>query len=759
MATQAATLTVKIAAEIKDFSANIKKAQKDFVDVAEAIGKAGEKLTLGVTLPFAAAVAELTKMGAENERIGNRMTRVFGDMSESINASIKGMMKSVPETETDLQKMAIALDNMLQGMELGSQRAAQMSPVLLKLAADMAAFAGVPMEDALSALERGLSGSTKGLREFGISFNQSELQQEAYRLGLLHSGNALTSTGTALAAYSLILQHSNTIQGEAARVAGEQGASIAFLKRDFLELADSLSNLVLPAVTVVTRALRDFVDTLALIPPWVDKLLLGLTALVAIIGPLASLVSGVMKMIAAFRAAAGIGGVIAALADLPFTAILAGLAAIAAAVYGIVKAYQYLKGTSPAAAPPAPKAPPTITDLLHMTGGGGGATDINPKTPLQQFKDYAANLKDAFNEAVKHGQPLVALADRIAALNAKAARDAVSNNPYSEWAKTARGVRDETQDILDLLAIAQSKDMTAAAKQVARQRLTPTEMRVNQAKGLRDEATSLQQRLYNLANPQTYDVQRNAKAQAGEARLDFIHETAVKFQELTDAIGTFKHPLMSTADALTTGLKSAALAAADALAALIQNLAQRLAGGGPGAQFGSAIGGALGGAFIGSKYGLALGPLGAAAGALGGALLGGAFDSIFGSHKKSVDNNTYALDRSTSAVRDLTERLSNAPAGFKVDLLRYHATEGATSPPGGTGGGAGGGAGGPGIYEPPSNPHQPPDGGKNASITISGPVTINGVTDFDTFVRRLGEHVERHVTPRGGTSALRLALT
>ncbi len=224
MATSA-SLVVKISADINDFTKGLDAATRGVDRAAKKIEGFGKALTLGITIPVAAAAVALAKMASENEDTAARMERVFGDAATSVNASIKKMMASIPESNTELQKMAISVDNMAQGLGLAPPKAAQMSEALLKLAGDAAAFAHVPMSEALDAFSRGLAGRTKGLLQFGIAINEADIKQKAYSMGLLHAGNTLTETGTALASYALIMERSSRIQGEAERTAGNAGSS------------------------------------------------------------------------------------------------------------------------------------------------------------------------------------------------------------------------------------------------------------------------------------------------------------------------------------------------------------------------------------------------------------------------------------------------------------------------------------------------------------------------------------------------------
>lgn len=107
-------------------------------------------------------------------------------------------------------------------------------------------------------------------------------------------------------------------------------------------------------------------------------------------------------------------------------------------------------------------------------------------------------------------------------------------------------------------------------------------------------------------------------------------------------------------------------------------MAVNIGGGGRGSQIGGALAGGLGaalgtfsmaGKMTGSLAGAALGSAVPIVGTIVGGLIGSAIGGLFDHHKKSVDNNTAALQANTAAL------LLNTPAGFKVERYRYTASD------------------------------------------------------------------------------------
>jgi len=517
----ASSLVVKISADITDFSKQLDKATRGVDQAAKKIENFGKALTVGITAPVLAAAAALGKMAAENEDVAGRMSRVFGDAAASVDASIKQMMASVPETQTDLQRMAIAIDNMAQGMGLAPANAARMSQSLLTLAGDAAAFAHVPMTDALDALERGLAGKTKGLLQFGIAINEADIKQRAYQMGLLHTGNELTETGTALASYSLIMERSSRVQGESSRTADQMGKQFAFLKRDLAELADNVSGLVLPALSDMAKAARDVTAVFAGFDRDTVKVFFEIAAAAAVIAPtviaIARLVDVVTKIRVAFAllsAGGSIVGFFGALAALPIATIVAGIAAITVALGGLYYVWQKFSGGMPDLTPSTKTLGPMTFRQIGQADTGASVSANQPTerlagTPLEQFKRQADEITRGFDAAVEHGRPVEAMLGRVNSLHAEAARLLKSQGgAFNETAQAAQDVLDKVQQIknaLDLANASTTEDQQRVLQRIARDQKTgfnaPQQAASDVAKETFDKSRDLELRFAKIQLP------------------------------------------------------------------------------------------------------------------------------------------------------------------------------------------------------------------------------------------------------------------
>ncbi len=724
-ASNSSSLVVKISADINDFSKQLNQMTRDVDRASKKIAEMGKSLTIGITIPVAAAAVALSKMAAENEDTGARVERVFGAMAASVNASIKTMMQSVPETQTELQKMAIAIDNMAQGLGLAPQNAAAMSESLLKLAGDASAFAHVPMAEALDALSRGLAGRTKGLLEFGIAISASDIEQRAMQMGLLNTGNKLTETGTALAAYSLIMERSSRITGEAARTAEQSGKSFAFLKRDLLELADQVSALVLPAMSGLAKSARDLVGFLAAIPEPVTKTVFALAAFAAVVGPLLFGLSKLAQTFVSVRAGLsllakgeGIIGFFASLTN-PVTAAIVGLGALTVAILALYEAYKKLRGATPEeltsqaqkdlANDPTLNAALTKAGVMKPGAGLGGQnapTQFNPKDQFAQFSENVNLLDKAFENAVNTGGRLNPLFVQLNALQKEGAKLATETaGQFSQQAEQVQNAVAQLQRLADIRNVINSgnpqKELQAIINRpidvgaagatagvdaalkyrtdvAARLGSSSFQLPINapveasiQSRNLAgfngvggSVANDLALREELLKLPDGFDAARQAAVDLAEAQRQADEMTALEFEKLKIKLG----PFGSSLDGLSLGMQRVVVNMAEAVQSFATQLVSTLGGAGKGASTGRGIGGLIGG--IGGAF---FGPIGAAIGGVVGTGLGGLIGGIFDHGKKSSDAAATSMDNFSKSIDRATASVTNAPEFFKVQQYRFDA--------------------------------------------------------------------------------------
>jgi hypothetical protein len=149
-----------------------------------------KKVAVGAAVAGGAVVAvgvdAFKSYSDQNEAI-TKAQQVFGDAFGRVDAVAQGAAKTMGMSRTVALDTAATYGNLFRAMGIGTDKSADMSLSLEQLAADLASFNNVPVEDSLQALRSGLVGEIEPLRRYGVNLNQARIEAEALSLGLVHN--------------------------------------------------------------------------------------------------------------------------------------------------------------------------------------------------------------------------------------------------------------------------------------------------------------------------------------------------------------------------------------------------------------------------------------------------------------------------------------------------------------------------------------------------------------------------------------------
>jgi hypothetical protein len=288
-----------------------------FAAVGEGFKAVGTSLTRNVTLPLAVASAGIYKLvqaGSTLQESISKTNAVFGANAREVQDWSRTTSAAFGVSQQQALEAAGTYGNLFRAFGLGSKQAQEMSQNLVELAADMASFNNVPIDDALIALRSGLSGETEPLKRFGVALNEVRLKEEALRLGLI-----TTTSGTlpiaikTQAAYSLILKDTALQQGDVARTSQGFANQMKFLQAEVSNVKAQIGTALLPVVLQLVDVLRAdiipliqrFADFMTNLSPKVIDVALKIGLFVAAVGPLlfifGTLIGSIKTFIDVFR--------------------------------------------------------------------------------------------------------------------------------------------------------------------------------------------------------------------------------------------------------------------------------------------------------------------------------------------------------------------------------------------------------------------------------------------------------------------------
>lgn len=225
------------------------KLQRTVTDVSK-------KLALGFAAVGAAGIymgkqvfdggMKMIHLGSNLEESQSKVNAVFGESANVIQEFSKTTATSLGITRQASLEAAGTFGNLIQAFGISRSSAAEMSKTMVTLAADLASFNNVPIQDVFNALRSGLSGETEPLKRFGVALNDVRLKEEAMRMGLYKGTGALTISAKTQAAYALILKDTSLAQGDVARTSDGFANQMRFLKAALEDAGAELGLVLLP---------------------------------------------------------------------------------------------------------------------------------------------------------------------------------------------------------------------------------------------------------------------------------------------------------------------------------------------------------------------------------------------------------------------------------------------------------------------------------------------------------------------------------
>jgi hypothetical protein len=283
----------------------------------------------GVVIALKSIVSEASKVQEETEKTGI----VFGRNARQVQSWAQTLSNSFGVSEAAALQASGVFGNMLRPLGFGEKAAAKMSERLVELAADMASFNNVSPAQVLEALQSGLAGQVRPLRQFGVFLSQARIGEEAVADGIAKTSKHLTTAQRVQAAYNIILKDTKLQQGDVARNTGSLSVATSKLRAAVADLEARLGKGLIPALTAYVNKAAAWLSSTAnqerIQRELSDTVQAGLGVLKALIGvlqtvrsvtaPLVGLVGGLRNALLgliAIKVASRLSGWVTGLADL-----------------------------------------------------------------------------------------------------------------------------------------------------------------------------------------------------------------------------------------------------------------------------------------------------------------------------------------------------------------------------------------------------------------------------------------------------------
>ena len=257
MATGSRALTLKLLADISDFTKGLNDSQKRVQTTGDKIAAFGKKAGIALAAAGVAASAFAVKFGKDainaasdlNETIA-KTGELFGDSTAEIEKFAESAATRLGQSKQQALDAAANFAIFGKSAGLAGNDLVQFSTGFTNLASDLASFNNTSPEDAINAIGSALRGEAEPLRRYGVLLNDASLRQAALELGIVSTTkNALTPQQKVLAAQQLIYQQTSVAQGDFARTSDGLANSQRILSAQIENVKTRIGTALLPAAT------------------------------------------------------------------------------------------------------------------------------------------------------------------------------------------------------------------------------------------------------------------------------------------------------------------------------------------------------------------------------------------------------------------------------------------------------------------------------------------------------------------------------
>lgn len=239
--------------EIQRSTSALGKFGVDFAATAGRVTRAAVGMFAGFSV--AGFISNSIQASIAAQEMEAAFTAAFGDSADAANSWADNLAESLGRSNTQVRETATGFQNLFSEITPTNDAAAEASQRFTELAIDFAALKNIRTEDAFRLLQQALTGSTRGVRQYGVDLSAATLRTEALRLGVITANEELSNEQAVLVRASILMREFGDATGEAARQAGgaeeQQEALRARLEETRRELGDAL----VPALSSVQGAL------------------------------------------------------------------------------------------------------------------------------------------------------------------------------------------------------------------------------------------------------------------------------------------------------------------------------------------------------------------------------------------------------------------------------------------------------------------------------------------------------------------------
>lgn len=272
---------------------------KGLDEAARRLSTAGNALTTGLTVPLAAAGVASVNFSSDMQEAINKVEVAFGGAADSVKEWSSTTLNSIGLAQGTALDMAALFGDMATSMGYSQNAAAQMSMALVNLAADLASFKNIGIDQASTALKSIFTGETESLKELGVVMTQANLEAYALAEGYTTAYTAMDQAQQVAVRYQYVLANTQNAQGDFARTSDSTANQLRIFRESLKEAAATAGDELLPVITPIIGKLNELIQTFGDLDEGTQKAVVQTGLFLAALGPMLKVTGGITTAVKA----------------------------------------------------------------------------------------------------------------------------------------------------------------------------------------------------------------------------------------------------------------------------------------------------------------------------------------------------------------------------------------------------------------------------------------------------------------------------
>ena len=336
---------------VNKFQAKMEGLATKIKSVGDKISGAGKAMSVGITVPLAAAGTAAVNAASDFDENLNKVDVAFGKNAQSVKEWANTAITQFGLSKNQALQATSLFGDMATSMGINQKQATAMSISMAGLAGDLASFKNVGIDQAMTALNGVFTGETESLKQLGIVMTEVNLEEFAKKTGKVYS--EMSQAEKVQLRYNYVMEMSKNAQGDYARTADGTANSLRTFQGSVENLSIAIGQNLTPVITPLVQKATEMVNAFASADPQLQSTIVKCAALVAGLGPLlvvigkttssiSPLISGIGKLGAKITELEGMKAMISSVFGGISAPVLISVAAIAA----LIAAFGYLFTTN-----------------------------------------------------------------------------------------------------------------------------------------------------------------------------------------------------------------------------------------------------------------------------------------------------------------------------------------------------------------------------------------------------------------------------